>query len=80
MEATTIQERIQEIIPSLTMEEQQDVLNFVTGLLQSHEEEVDEAFLEEYNREIDEAIAEVDAGHFFTQEEIEKKYAEWKKR
>lgn len=77
MEATTIQDRIQEIIPSLTMEEQQDVLNFVTGLLQSHEEEVDEAFLEEYNREIDETLEEVKNGHFITQQELEKRAAQW---
>lgn len=77
MAATTIQDRIQEIIPSLTMEEQQDVLNFVTGLLQSHEEEVDEAFLEEYNREIDETLEEVKNGHFITQQELEKRAAQW---
>lgn len=33
--------------------------------------------LEQYNKEIDEAIARVEAGEFYSQEEIEKMAKEW---
>lgn len=33
--------------------------------------------LEDYNKEIDEAIARVEAGEFYTQEEVEKMAKEW---
>lgn len=34
--------------------------------------------IDEYNREIDEAEAEIDAGEFYTQQEMEKRIAGWK--
>jgi len=81
MVTTTVQEEIMELFTNLTAEEQREVLGFVKGILSTHEdEEVDEEFIEEYNREIDEAEAEIAAGNFYTQEEIEKELAEWKKR
>ena len=33
--------------------------------------------LEQYNKEIDEAIAEVEKGEFYTQEEVEKMAEKW---
>lgn len=33
--------------------------------------------VEQYNKEIDEAIARVEAGEFYTQEEVEKMSKEW---
>lgn len=33
--------------------------------------------LEDYNKDIDEAIAEIENGDFYTQEEIEKMAKEW---
>jgi hypothetical protein len=33
--------------------------------------------LEEYNKEIDEAIARVEAGEFYAQEEVEKMAKDW---
>lgn len=33
--------------------------------------------IEQYNKEIDEAIARVEAGEFYTQEEVEKMSKEW---
>jgi hypothetical protein len=35
---------------------------------------------EQYNKSLREAEKEIDAGDFITQEELEKKSAEWKKR
>lgn len=33
--------------------------------------------IEQYNKEIDEAVARVEAGEFYTQEEVEKMSKEW---
>lgn len=33
--------------------------------------------LEQYNKEIDEAVARVEAGDFYTQDEVEKMSKEW---
>ena len=33
--------------------------------------------IEQYNKEIDEALAEVEAGNYITQEEMEKQAAKW---
>jgi hypothetical protein len=35
----------------------------------------DDEFLEEYNRELDESEAQIDAGNYFTQEEVMKFFA-----
>lgn len=35
--------------------------------------------LEEYNRELKEADAQIDQGDFYTQEEVEKRSKEWDK-
>ena len=33
--------------------------------------------IEQYNKEIDEAVARVEAGEFYTQEEVEQMSKEW---
>jgi predicted transcriptional regulator len=33
--------------------------------------------IEQYNKEIDEALAEVEAGNYITQKEMERKAANW---
>jgi len=43
-------------------------------------EEPDAAFLDEYNRELDESDAQIDAGNYFTQDEVKKFFAEKRKR
>jgi predicted transcriptional regulator len=36
--------------------------------------------LEQYNKEIDEALAVVEAGNYITQDEMEKRVAEWQEK
>jgi hypothetical protein len=43
----------------------------------SDEEILERDSLEQYNKEIDEAITEVEKGEFYTQEEAEKMAKEW---
>ncbi len=44
-----------------------------------NDDEVMTAFLDRYNREIDEAEAEIDNGDYFTQDEVEKMLEERRK-
>ncbi|RRO17201.1 hypothetical protein [Flavobacteriaceae bacterium 14752] len=43
----------------------------------SEEEVLERDTIEQYNKEIDQAIAEVERGEFYTQEEVEKMAKEW---
>lgn len=43
----------------------------------SEEETLEQDTIEKYNKELDEAIAEVERGEFYTQEEVEKMAKEW---
>jgi len=44
------------------------------------DQQTDGISIEQYNKEIDEALAEVASGNFITQDEVEKQSAEWHKR
>lgn len=43
-------------------------------------EEPDAAFLDEYNRELDESEAQIERGEYFTHEEVKQFFAEKRKR
>lgn len=43
----------------------------------SEEEIIERDTKEQYNKEIDEAVADVEKGEFYTQEEVEKMAKEW---
>ena len=43
----------------------------------SEEEILERDTIDQYNKEIDEAISEVESGDFYTQEEVEKMAKEW---
>lgn len=49
------------------------VKTFLAGRAGTH----DFTDIEEYNKEIDEALEEVEAGNYITQEQIEKNAAKW---
>ena len=43
----------------------------------SEEETSERISIEQYNKEIDESIAEIERGEFYTQEEVETRAKEW---
>jgi len=45
--------------------------------LQRRNEDADRISIEQYNKEIDEALAEVEAGNYINQDEMEKRAAKW---
>lgn len=59
----------------LSSDEQKSFLNMIKSFLQS--QNGNKKKFEEYNKEIDEALSEVERGEFFTHEEVVKMSKNW---
>lgn len=57
--------------------EKKSVLLMLKTFLHSRNEDGARISFEHYNKEIDEALAEVEAGNFISQEEMEKQAGKW---
>jgi len=57
--------------------EKKSVLLMLKTFLQKRSVDAGRISIEQYNKEIDEALAEVAAGNYITQEEMEKQAAKW---
>lgn len=49
----------------------------ILGVIKSFVEPGERITIEQYNKEIDEAVASVEAGEFYTQEEVEEMAKHW---
>lgn len=54
--------------------EQRSVLQMIKTFLSSRKEDLKPATLEEYNRELDQSDAEIEAGDYVSHEEVMKRY------
>ena len=57
--------------------EKKSVLQMLKTFVKGREKSVDRITIEQYNKEIDEAIARVEAGDFFTHDDVEKMSKGW---
>jgi hypothetical protein len=57
--------------------EKKSVLLMLKTFLKGRIEDAGRISIEQYNKEIDEALAEVEKGHFITQDEMEKQAGQW---
>jgi hypothetical protein len=57
--------------------EKKSVLLMLRAFLRERSEENRQTSIEQYNKEIDEAVAEMEAGNYISQEEMEKLAAKW---
>lgn len=57
--------------------EKKSVLHLLKTFLESRPNVVDQVSVDQYNKEIDEALAEAAEGNYITQEEMEKQAAKW---
>jgi predicted transcriptional regulator len=73
MAATTLSEEMLEYFDRLTDAEQRSVLQLIKTFA-GGEDEFKPQTIEEYNRELEEADAEIEAGNFVPHEEVMKKY------
>lgn len=75
--ALSLDAEIQKYLPLLGNEEKISLLGVIKSFLNLKKEESAHISIEQYNKEIDEALAEVKAGKYITQEELEKEMKEW---
>lgn len=73
MGATPLEKELMQYWPGLTVAQQETVLGVIKSMI--HPELG--VSVEQYNREIDEAVARVEAGRFHTQEEVERMAKDW---
>ena len=57
--------------------EKRSVLLMLKVFLQRRDADAERASIEQYNKEIDDALAEVQEGHYISQDEMEKIAAKW---
>lgn len=80
MPAVSIDNKIKQYLPLLGAEEKQSLLSQIKAFLNIKETQPNltkEEYLIQYNKELDEAEKEIEAGHFITQEELEKESENW---
>ena len=49
----------------------------IVSVIKSFVEPIERSSIEQYNKEIDEAVARVEAGEFYTHEEVERMSKDW---
>lgn len=73
MGATPLDKELMQYWPGLTAVQQEAILSVIKCMVQPPER----VSIEQYNREIDEAMRRIDAGEFITQEDLEKEAEQW---
>lgn len=74
METVSIKEEMQQYFNQLNVEEQESILNLVKAFINSRSTQFGPVTLEEYNRELEEADEEIEAGDYMMHEDVKEKY------
>ncbi len=72
MTPTATQEEMLQYFSQLNNEEQQSLLGLIKTFISSRKIS-ERQTLEEYNEELEEAVTEIETGHYITHEEVKKK-------
>jgi predicted transcriptional regulator len=75
--ASVLDKELGSYLKQLNEAEKKSVLLMLKTFLLGRNDDAGRISIEQYNREIDEALAEVAAGNYITQEEMEKRAAKW---
>jgi len=75
--ATALERELFQYIHQLDDAEKKSVLQMLKTFVRGREKEVSRISIDQYNKEIDEAIARVEAGEFYTHEEVERMSKDW---
>ena len=75
--AKALDQELFHYILQLDEAEKKSVLQMLKTFLKGREVKASRITMERYSKEIDEAIARVEAGEFYTQEEAERMAKEW---
>jgi len=77
MAASAIQRELLKYFVQLNDEEKESVLLLLKTFVNGRKQPAEQITLEQYNREIDEALAEIERGDVYTHEEVEKMSKDW---
>ncbi len=77
MSAQTIESQILRSLPLLELDQKKSVLSVIKSFLKNKEALAQLITIEQYNKEIDEAMARVKNGEFYSQEEVEEMAKKW---
>ncbi len=75
--ASVLDKELNSYFTQLSEAEKKSVLLMLKTFLRRRGEQIDSAGIDQYNREIDEALAEEAKGDYITQEEMEKRAKKW---
>jgi len=80
MAAKTVDKEIQHYWPLLRQEEKVSILGVVKSFIQLHHENSERISVRQYNKELEEAMAEIERGEFYMHDEVVKMSKEWTKK
>ena len=75
--ANALEQELLQYILQLDDAEKKSVLQMLKTFLKGREMNVSRIGIEQYNKEIDEAISRVEVGEYYTQEEVKRMAKEW---
>lgn len=75
--AKALERELLQYILQLDEAEKKSVLQMLKTFLKGREKKLPRISVEQYNKEIDEAIARVEAGEYYTHEEVERMAKDW---
>jgi hypothetical protein len=75
--ASVLDQQLNSYIMQLNEAEKKSVLLMLKIFLKDRDTSISNASIEQYNKEIDEALQDVEAGLYITQDEMEKIAAKW---
>jgi hypothetical protein len=75
--ANAMEQELFQYFLQLDEAEKKSVLQMLKTFVKGREKKAPRISIEQYNKEIDEAIARVEAGEFYTHEEVEQMSKEW---
>jgi hypothetical protein len=75
--AKALERELLQYIFQLDEAEKKSVLQMLKTFLKGREKSLPRVSIEQYNKEIDEAIARVEAGEYYSHEEVERMAKEW---
>lgn len=75
--ASILEKELYGYILQLDEAEKKSVLEMLKTFLKGRKKGVMRVSIDQYNKEIDEAIARVEAGNYYSQEEVEKMSKDW---
>jgi hypothetical protein len=77
MATSSLSREMQRYFTQLNAAEQKSIVQLIKTFLGSRKEDFKPQTLEEYNRELEEADLRIEAGHYVTQEDLEKEMKKW---